>query len=114
MDGVKMSNVSNKTRYRRPRFDQPEGQITVQDDLFAFATLTYNLVTGKVPYEEHTDEEVVELYARGIFPDVSGIQMGSLVNQCWQGGYSNATQVLKDIRKGNLHISIYDIPVDQC
>lgn len=106
MDGVKISDVSNKTRYRRPRFDQTEDQITVQDDLFAFATFTYNLVTGKVPYEEHTDDEVVELYTRGIFPDVSGIFMGSLIKHCWQGGYSNATQVLEDIRKGNLYISI--------
>lgn len=109
MRGVKVSDVSNKTRYRRrqPRIEQQpeegkgdESQVTVQDDLFAFATLAYNLVTGKVPYEEHSDEEVVELYARGIFPDVSGVAMGGLILRCWQGGYSDATQVLKDIRRG--------------
>jgi serine/threonine protein kinase len=98
MNGVKMSNVSNKTRYRLPGSDQPGYQVTVQDDLFAFGTLVYNLITGKVPYEEQTDEEVIKLYTSGIFPDLSGLPMSGLIDRCWRGGYSSATQVLKDIR----------------
>jgi serine/threonine protein kinase len=76
MDGTRVSKVSNKARYRLPEYDQPDHRITVQEDLFAFGTVVYNLITGKTPHEDRYDDYVIELYAQDIFPDVSTLAMG--------------------------------------
>lgn len=98
LDGVKVSDIENQHRYRKDTFDSPEYFITVKDDLFAFGTLAYYLVTGKEPFEEQRSEDVVELYSRGIFPDVSKLPMGDIIEKCWNGRYSSATELLENIR----------------
>lgn len=99
LDGVKVSDIMNHHRYRPADFEEPNYFITVKDDLFAFGTLAYYLTTGKEPYEEKANEEIIELYANGIFPLVSGLEMGRIMLKCWMGGYSSATEVLEDIRQ---------------
>lgn len=97
IDGLKVSGITNRHRYRPANFDEPGYSISIQDDLFAFGSVAYNLATSKEPYEEKTDEEVVELYASGTFPDVSQLCMGDVISKCWLGKYSSAAEVLADI-----------------
>ncbi|EFR02950.1 serine/threonine protein kinase [Nannizzia gypsea CBS 118893] len=89
MDGVRVSSVYNKTRYRQPSFDEfkyESYQYTIQDDVFAFGSVIYGLITAAEPYQERTSEEVIKLYAAG-----------AVATKCWCGEYSNAAQVLEDI-----------------
>ncbi|EFE44358.1 hypothetical protein TRV_00890 [Trichophyton verrucosum HKI 0517] len=101
MDGVRVSNVYNKTRYRPPSFDEykyESYQYTIQDDIFAFGSVIYSLVTAEDPYKERTDDEVIKLYTAGTFPDTSGWTIGAVTTKCWRGEYSDAAEVLEDIR----------------
>ncbi|WEW60524.1 hypothetical protein PRK78_006011 [Emydomyces testavorans] len=41
------------------------------DDLFAFGTVVYDMITDKLPYEDPTDEKLIKLYCDYVFPDVS-------------------------------------------
>ncbi|EEQ33195.1 conserved hypothetical protein [Microsporum canis CBS 113480] len=91
MDGVRVSDVSNNTRYRPPSFDELNPQYTIQDDIFAFGSVVYYLVAAEDPYKDRTDEEVIELYSAG-----------SVASKCWHGEYSSAAQVLDDVRQYKL------------
>lgn len=104
----RVSGISNKIRYCLPTFDEPGHIITAQDDIFALGTVMYNLVTGgKDPFEQESDDEVVKFYSSGKFPDVSGLPMGFQIETCWRGGYSNAIEILNDIRMFELQLVVY-------
>ncbi|KAM5466339.1 hypothetical protein MauCBS54593_006076 [Microsporum audouinii] len=102
MDGVRVSDVTNKTRYRPPTFDELNPQFTIQDDIFAFGSIVYCLVAAEDPYKDRTDEEVIELYSAGKFPDASKWPIGAVATKCWHGEYSSAAQVLEDVRQYKL------------
>ena len=61
--------------------------------------MLYFLVTKEAPYKDLMDHEVVNLYTAGSFPDVSKWPIGTVMEKCWRGEYSNATQLLNDIRQ---------------
>lgn len=100
IDGVKVSTVTNRTRFRPPGYEDPDYyEYTLQDDFFAFGSVVYTLVTSEEPHKDLTNDEVVELYMAGVFPDVSKWPVGAVISKCWRGEYSTASELLKDIRK---------------
>lgn len=64
----------------------------------AFGSVIYSFVTAEDPYQERTGEEITKLYTAGTFPDNSRWPIGAVTSKCWQGEYSNAAEVLEDIR----------------
>jgi serine/threonine protein kinase len=80
------------TSHCLPRdFNQPN---TVQSDLFALGSTLYELGTGKDPYWDICDDEIIERYTQGVFPDVSSIFCGEIILQCWKTDFASAQQVL--------------------
>ncbi|KAK2754035.1 hypothetical protein FQN54_007204 [Arachnomyces sp. PD_36] len=99
LDGVKPSKIVASHRYRPASFGERGYSITVKDDLFAFGSVMYYLATRREPYGDKTAEEVVDLYAKGKFPDVATLPVGEVIMNCWLGEYSSASNALEDIRK---------------
>ncbi|KAI9730976.1 MAG: hypothetical protein M1834_005437 [Cirrosporium novae-zelandiae] len=97
IDGVKVNGVSYEQRCSR-RYEYTDDFDHI-DDLFGFGTVIYELSTRMRPYADKTDQEVRQLYKKGEFPDVSSLEMGSIINKCWHGGYESASAVLVDIRR---------------
>lgn len=44
------------------------------------------------------ETEVNEMFAKGIFPDVSELRGGKVIKGCWDHQYKTAEEVLWDIR----------------
>ncbi|EEP82058.1 predicted protein [Uncinocarpus reesii 1704] len=97
INGVKVSTVTNNTRYRPPSYEDSGYKVGFQDDCFAFGSLVYFLLTREAPYKDLPDHEVVNLYVAGTFTDVSNWPIGAVIEKCWRGEYLSATQLLKDI-----------------
>lgn len=106
INDIKMSTVTNKARYRPPSYENPDYQITLQGDFFAFGSVIYFLVTSEAPYKDLTDDEVVKLYTLGSFPDVSKWPIGAGISKCWHGKYSTASQLLKGIRQSSMPLRL--------
>ncbi|KAK3642633.1 hypothetical protein LTR56_010681 [Elasticomyces elasticus] len=90
--------------YFMPR--DPELVSTVRSDLFALGTCLYVLETGSTPFargDEATisycegyerDEAITERFARGEFPSVASLVMGSMIKGAWEGRFGSATEML--------------------
>ncbi|KAK4951021.1 hypothetical protein LTR10_011014 [Elasticomyces elasticus] len=90
--------------YFMPR--DPELVSTVRSDLFALGTCLYVLETGSTPFargDEATisycegykrDEASTERFARGEFPSVASLVMGSMIKGAWEGRFGSATEML--------------------
>ena len=103
-----------------------EAPNTTQSDLFAMGSTLYELVVGRVPYDElypteseskvilrendpaavvsyferreQADEDIEALYTKQIFPDTSQIFGGELISSCWKGEFQSAKQALDRYR----------------
>ncbi|KDB26535.1 hypothetical protein H109_01656 [Trichophyton interdigitale MR816] len=89
----------DKTK-KRLTFPEARHEVTFerQEDMPAFGSVIYSFVTAEDPYQERTGEEITKLYTAGTFPDNSRWPIGAVTSKCWQGEYSNAAEVLEDIR----------------
>ena len=75
----------------------------MDDDLFALASVFYELYTHERVYADKEPHfEVGKLFDQGIFPDVSHIPVGKIIMECWKGEYETAEQVLADLRENPL------------
>lgn len=83
--------------HQMPRDIDGEMASTTLSDLFALGSTLYEVMTGKSPYEGKSDEEITELYCRGSFPDVTSILYGHIIMNCWQGRFTSAAEVLKNL-----------------
>jgi serine/threonine protein kinase len=77
-------------------------------DIFSLGSVIYVIMTGCWPFrtgqppsaaEDMDDyrDEVDELFRKGTFPDVSGLQGGHVISGCWEYRYENAAEVLNDL-----------------
>lgn len=110
IDGVKVSTVVNTARYRPPSWENyEEYKESHQDDFFAFGSVMYFLITRESPYNDLEDHEAIKLYTAGKFPDVSRWPLGALMNKCWRGEYSTASQLLEDVRQCTLALLSFSL-----
>ncbi|KAI5799343.1 kinase-like domain-containing protein, partial [Peziza echinospora] len=84
LDGRKAS-VTYETRCSRPgKVEIP----IVQDEMFAFASVVYEIYTGKRPFElVESDEEIEEKFERGEFPNTASIRpewVGQMIECLWK------------------------------
>lgn len=54
-------------------------------------------MTGHEPYEELTEQEVVELYAARNFLSIDAISGGHIIQKCWMAAYTSAEEVVHDL-----------------
>ncbi|KAK5731679.1 hypothetical protein LTR17_011150 [Elasticomyces elasticus] len=111
---AKMNSALESGAYFMPR--DPELASTVRSDLFALGTSLYVLETGSTPFaqgDEATishresydrEEAITERFARGEFPSVASLALGSMIKGAWEGRFDSATEMLdvwdSEVRSG--------------
>lgn len=83
-----------------------EEQSTVVTDLFALGSTIYEIMTGSKPYEDLPDDEVESRYQQRMFPNVTTICCGAVIEGCWRAEVRSAAEVMRRIKKAKerLHI----------
>ncbi|PSN59004.1 kinase-like protein, partial [Corynespora cassiicola Philippines] len=88
--------------------EYPGTILSVQGDLFAFGSVLYEIMTGKAPYAELPEDEILGRYSKGDFPDTDSLQAtGNVIRKCWQGQYDGFEQVVGDL---NVHKETFTLP----
>ncbi|KAK4235065.1 kinase-like domain-containing protein [Achaetomium macrosporum] len=68
---------------------------STRTDLFALGSTIYEIMTGRQPYEELSDEEVEARYSRKIFPSVQGVPCGRVIMDYWRCEIQTAEEAMK-------------------
>ena len=84
-------------RYRRPIDDFDEKVFNPADDIFAFGSMCYKIVTGSSPYAELEDEDAKLKFGQGVFPTTKNLSFGNIINDCWNGRFTTFKAVLDAI-----------------
>ncbi|GCB23033.1 serine/threonine-protein kinase HT1 [Aspergillus awamori] len=71
----------------------------VKQDISDYGSALYYLVTGQYPYQGLPEKEVEERFKRGEFPDLTDVQLKSIIHPCWAGHYTGFAGVLEDLRE---------------
>lgn len=82
---------------------------TPATDIFSLGSIVYTTLTGYWPYREGPplvtvedknayETHVNEMFAAGIFPDVSMLRGGKVIKGCWDHQYKTAEEVLWAIK----------------
>ncbi|KAH3938426.1 hypothetical protein HBH98_254230 [Parastagonospora nodorum] len=84
-------------------YKESSPRISPKTDIFAFGCAIYEVLTGKQPYIELLPFEdrmirVKMLYAKNQFPEVENIQLGKLMQGCWNGTFNSMDEVLRELR----------------
>lgn len=92
---------SAPTTVAGPRF-QPPGwswhrKVEKADDIFALGSLVYFIMVGSEPYAELLEEEVEKLFGERIFPKVSHLVCGAVIQDCWDGTLNTAEQAINSL-----------------
>ncbi|GAD99747.1 conserved hypothetical protein [Paecilomyces variotii No. 5] len=72
----------------------PDTDNTVQTDLFALGSSLYELVAGRRPYEELSDESIELLFEKKTFPDTETLLFGHIISDCWKQKFHSAEEIL--------------------
>lgn len=83
-------------RYRRP-FD--DFVYNPADDIFAFGSICYEIITGCPPYAELDDENVMLQSSRGAFPETKELSLGHVTRNCWEGHFTSFEAILNTIHR---------------
>ncbi|KAK1087723.1 hypothetical protein LTR33_000921 [Friedmanniomyces endolithicus] len=66
---------------------------SVQMDLFALGSTLYQIMTGRAPYADVSEEAVEERLVRHEFPSLLGIECGDAISKCWRGECLSALEI---------------------
>ena len=94
-DGTRLPSAS--VRVHRPKAHEDQLLRYVDDDIFALASVFFELYTLKETYPNMVHEDIEALW-KGIFPDITKIPIASIITKCWKGEYRTAEQLLQDLR----------------
>lgn len=86
-------------RYRRAVDDFNELVFNPADDIFAFGSICYEIITGEAPYPQLDDESVKLQFIRGEFPATEGISFGTIIRDCWNGKFMSFRAILSAIER---------------
>lgn len=90
-DGIPGSAVEG-TRFFLPR--SWDDASTVKTDLFALSSTIYEIMTGRQPYDDLSDEEVEARYSQRIFPNMHAIYCQQVITACWRGDIDSAKEAM--------------------
>ncbi|KAI5781603.1 kinase-like domain-containing protein [Peziza echinospora] len=88
------ASVSYESRSSRPG----KARIPcVEDEMFAFGTVVFEIYCGKAPFEALSSDEVEAKYAIYEFDQVNDIEpwVGNLIKACWAGNKTTASTTFK-------------------
>lgn len=88
-------------RYRRPLDDFDEAVFNPADDIFAFGSICYEILTGRPPYAELDDERVKLQFSRASFPQTKQLSLGHVIRSCWEGHFMSFEAILSTIQREN-------------
>ncbi|KAK0103327.1 hypothetical protein ONS95_005356 [Cadophora gregata] len=86
-------------RYRRAVDDFDETVFNPADDIFAFGSICYEIVTGGPLYPQLDDESVRLRFIRGSFTATEGLCFGPIIRDCWNGTYISFEAILRSIER---------------
>ena len=76
----------------------PDGEPSVQSEIFALGSMLYEVETTKQPYHDKSDSDVTKLFSRGDFPDVSTLILGNVIARCWKLEYERILEIMNDVK----------------
>jgi serine/threonine protein kinase len=91
-------------RYRRVVDDFDEAVFNPADDIFAFGSICYEIITGCPPYPELGDHDVRLYFSRRDFPATDGLSFGSVISDCWNGKFISFEAILNAVENEGTHI----------
>ncbi len=71
---------------------------SVHSELFALGSLLYEMETTYQAFHDKNDGELEELFKAGQFPTTDDLLLGDVMNKYWAVAYSNASEIVTDIR----------------
>lgn len=86
-------------RYRRAVDDFDEAVFNPADDIFAFGSICYEIITGGPPYPQLDDENVRLHFSQSDFPPTDGLSYGSIISDCWNGNCISFKAILSAIEQ---------------
>jgi hypothetical protein len=86
-------------RYRRAVDDFDEAVFNPADDIFAFGSICYEIITGGPPYAELDDEYVKLQFSQGAFPKTEELSLGHVIRNCWEGHFMSFEAILSTIHR---------------
>jgi serine/threonine protein kinase len=92
-------------RYRRTVDDFNEIIFNPADDIFAFGSISYEIITGGPPYSQLDDGSVRLQFERGNFPATKGLVFGSIISDGWSGRFLSFRAILNAIETERCHVS---------
>ena len=96
LDGQAMES----TRFWLPR-DMP-GTPSITSDIFALGSLLYWVFSGKEPFSDLEDQEVITCFKRMEFPATDELPCGAIMISCWQGQFGGARKVVDALQSVRL------------
>jgi len=84
-------------RYRRAIDDFNEAVFNPADDIFAFGSICYEIITGGPPYPQLNDDGVRLRFTRGEFPATEELCFGQIIRDCWSGTFTSFEAILSAI-----------------
>ncbi|KAK4033745.1 kinase-like domain-containing protein [Parachaetomium inaequale] len=78
----------------------PGSTLSTQGDIFAFASVVYEIMTGSPPYTGLSDAEINACYKQSEFPDTASLgEIGAIITKCWLAQYDGFEAVAQDLRE---------------
>lgn len=90
--------VDYAVHYRLPDVEEPDRA----SDLFALASVMYEIVYGQVPYADLKSEEIERRFRAGRFPcldEVGNRRLGIIITGCWQQEFASAKKVAQCLER---------------
>lgn len=86
-------------RYRRAVDDFDETIFNPADNIFAFGSICYEIMTGQPPYHDLDDESLGYQFIRGAFPATEGLSCGTVIRDCWNGKFMSFEAISSAIER---------------
>ncbi|KJR86289.1 uncharacterized protein SPSK_02698 [Sporothrix schenckii 1099-18] len=102
LDGVPPI-VWGEDGFRHPDDESPETSTgTMPCEIHALGSAMYELITSRCPHWKEEAEcrgRAAGLLRRGVYPDVSDVALGDVIQRCWKGEYTSAREVAEGIEE---------------
>lgn len=96
-DGLSTENIKSFM----PRADLNLDHADWKTEIFALGSAFYYIMEGNEPFPDldsyHDEDEIMERFKSGQFPDLEFSLMNKVIHKCWAGKYDSADEVLRDL-----------------